>query len=65
MRTTLWLFLADRNLRLGDARDLIAAALKLSPDDFHYRQQGWVLYRMGPARAVNYLRKAYSGRPRR
>jgi Flp pilus assembly protein TadD len=57
--------LADRNLRLAEARDLIAQALKLSPDDyFIIDSMGWVLYRMGdlPA-AVKYLRKAYSGRP--
>jgi tetratricopeptide (TPR) repeat protein len=57
--------LADRNVRLAEARDLIAQALKISPDDyFIIDSMGWVLYRMGNyPEAVKYLRKAYSGRP--
>jgi Flp pilus assembly protein TadD len=57
--------LAERNLRLGEARDLIAEALKLSPDDsFIIDSMGWVLYRMGDLPgAVKYLRQAYTGRP--
>lgn len=57
--------LADRNIRLPEARKLIEAALKLSPDDsFIIDSMGWVLYRMGDLpEAVKYLRRAYAGRP--
>src|SRR5438445_344423 len=40
--------LADRNQRLPEARELIAKALQLAPDDsFIIDSMGWVLYRMG------------------
>ncbi|HEX6827519.1 MAG TPA: tetratricopeptide repeat protein, partial [Burkholderiales bacterium] len=40
--------LADRNLRLQEARELIARALKLAPDDpFIMDSMGWVEYRLG------------------
>jgi tetratricopeptide (TPR) repeat protein len=57
--------LADRNLRLAEARELIEQALKLAPDDFFIvDSMGWVLYRMGNnPEALNWLRKAYNGRP--
>lgn len=56
--------LADRNVRLPEARKLIEAALRLSPDDsFIVDSMGWVLYRMGElSEAVMYLRRAYAGR---
>lgn len=57
--------LADRNVRLDEARELIEMALKLAPRDYYIiDSMGWVLYRMGQnAEAVHYLRQAFSGRP--
>ena len=57
--------LADRNLRLPEAQELIEKALKLAPDDpFIIDSMGWVLYRRGEQKqALEYLRKAYTARP--
>lgn len=57
--------LAERNLRLGEARELIEKALELSPNDaFIIDSFGWVLYRQGDLEAaVRELRRAYSDRP--
>ena len=57
--------LADRNLRLEEARELIEMALKLAPRDYYIiDSMGWVLYRMGQnTEAVQYLRRAFAGRP--
>ena len=57
--------LADRNLRLPEARTLIERALKLAPDDaFIIDSMGWVLYRQGDLKgAVEYLQRAFSSRP--
>jgi len=56
--------LADRNVRLPEARKLIEKALQLSPDDsFIIDSMGWVLYRQGDLKgAATYLRRAYAGR---
>ena len=56
--------LADRNLRLTEARELIEKALKLAPEDFFIiDSMGWVLYRMGNLEeSVKYLQRAFSGR---
>ncbi len=54
--------LADRNLKLDEAQNLIARALELSPND-HYilDSMGWVQYRLGKLdQAADYLRRAYS-----
>jgi Flp pilus assembly protein TadD len=53
--------LADRNLRLPEARELIEKALQLRPEDgFIIDSMGWVLYRQGDlAAAETYLRRAY------
>jgi len=53
--------LADRNLRLPEARKLIEKALQLRPEDgFIIDSMGWVLYRQGDlAEAETYLRRAY------
>ena len=53
--------LADRNLRLPEARKLIEKALKLRPDDsFIIDSMGWVLYRQGDLSAAeSHLRRAY------
>ena len=54
--------LADRNVKLEEARGLIEKALTLSPND-HYilDSMGWVHYRMGKLdKAVDYLRRAYT-----
>jgi tetratricopeptide (TPR) repeat protein len=55
---------AERNTRLGEARKLIEKALEISPDDyFIIDSMGWVLYREGDLKgAVDWLRRAYSGR---
>jgi tetratricopeptide (TPR) repeat protein len=53
--------LADRNLRLGEAKTLIETAVKLAPGD-HYMLDslGWVHYRLGNLKlAAEYLRQAY------
>lgn len=57
--------LADRNLRLTEARDLVAKALELSPHDpFITDSLGWVEYRLGNlAQALVHLRRAYASRP--
>jgi tetratricopeptide (TPR) repeat protein len=57
--------LADRNERLGEARALIEAALKLAPEDpFIMDSMGWVLYREGQVKeALGYLQRAYTMRP--
>ncbi|HEY4373191.1 MAG TPA: tetratricopeptide repeat protein [Burkholderiales bacterium] len=56
---------ADRNERLGEARDLIEKALKIAPDDAAIiDSMGWVLYRLGDMkRAVELLQRAYEARP--
>lgn len=54
--------LADRNLKLEEARSLIEKALALSPND-HYilDSMGWVHYRLGKLdMAADYLRRAYT-----
>jgi tetratricopeptide (TPR) repeat protein len=57
--------LAERNLRLPEARKLIERALELAPDDyFIIDSMGWVLYREGNLKAAaEQLRRAYNGRP--
>lgn len=57
--------LADRNLRLKEAHDLIRRALELAPDDpFIMDSMGWVEFRMGRlAEAEKLLRRAYELRP--
>ena len=54
--------LADRNLRLPEARKLIEKALELAPQDaFIIDSMGWVLYRMGHiAEALKELRRAFA-----
>jgi tetratricopeptide (TPR) repeat protein len=57
--------LADRNMRLPEARKLVEKALELSPDDsFIVDSMGWVQYREGDLKgAAQTLRRAYDGRP--
>ena len=57
--------LADRGLRLPEARELIEKALKLAPEDsFIIDSLGWVLYRQGDLDgATVQLTRAYKGRP--
>jgi len=57
--------LADRKLRLPEARALVQRALELSPGDpFITDSLGWIEYRMGNfEEAVRLLRMAYSARP--
>lgn len=54
--------LAERNVRLPEAYELIDKALKMAPDDpFIMDSMGWVQYRMGHlAEAEDYLRRAYA-----
>jgi tetratricopeptide (TPR) repeat protein len=54
--------LADRNVRLKEAHQLITKALKMAPDDpFILDSMGWVQYRMGHLdEAETHLRKAYT-----
>lgn len=56
--------LADRNLRLPEAKQLIIKALTFAPDDpFITDSLGWVEFRLGNLdAALSYLRKAYKGR---
>jgi len=57
--------LADRNVRLPEAKRLIERAMNLAPDDpFIIDSMGWVHYRMGDnAKALSYLERAYEIRP--
>ncbi|MDQ3215528.1 MAG: tetratricopeptide repeat protein [Pseudomonadota bacterium] len=57
--------LADRNLRLPEALQLIEKALQLAPDDaFILDSLGWVYFRMGDVKqAREHLQRAYSVRP--
>lgn len=57
--------LADHNVRLPEAVNLLEQALKLSPNDpFILDSMGWAQYRMGKlAEAVDYLQRAFSLRP--
>ena len=57
--------LADRNLRLPEALQLIEKALQLAPDDpFILDSMGWVQYRLGKLQeAEEYLRRAYALQP--
>jgi tetratricopeptide (TPR) repeat protein len=57
--------LADRNLRLNEARDLIKKAMELSPGEPSITDSmGWVEYRLGNRdEAIRWLREAYQARP--
>ncbi len=57
--------LADRNLRLPEARSLIQKALDLSPGEPSITDSmGWVEYRLGHREeAIRLLREAYRGQP--
>ncbi|HUL65674.1 MAG TPA: tetratricopeptide repeat protein [Burkholderiaceae bacterium] len=57
--------LADRNLRLSEARDLIQQALKLSPNDAYILDSmGWVCFRLGDLGCARQnLERAYKIRP--
>jgi len=57
--------LADRNVRLPEARGLILKALEISPGEpFLVDSLGWVEYRMGNREeALKWLRQAYRVRP--
>lgn len=57
--------LADRNLRLDEAAQLIDKALSLAPDDpFILDSKGWVLFRQGKsAEGLEALQKAYAQQP--
>jgi tetratricopeptide (TPR) repeat protein len=57
--------LADRNLRLPEAKALIVRALELSPGDpFITDSLGWVEYRLGNHdEALRLLKQAYAARP--
>jgi tetratricopeptide (TPR) repeat protein len=56
--------LADRNIRLPEAKQLIVKALTFAPDDpFITDSLGWVEFRMGNlGAALSYLQKAYKNR---
>ncbi len=57
--------LAERNVRLDEARTLIRKALELSPGEPAITDSlGWVEYRLGNrAEAIRLLREAYRGQP--
>ncbi len=57
--------MAERKLRLDEAKKLIEKALELMPTDYAIiDSMGWVLYRLGDnAGALEYLRRAFRGRP--
>jgi tetratricopeptide (TPR) repeat protein len=57
--------LADRGLRLAEARELIARALALAPDDpFITDSLGWVEFKLGRTdEALRLLRAAFKTRP--
>jgi Flp pilus assembly protein TadD len=57
--------LADRNIRLPEARLLITQALKLAPNDAYIQDSlGWVAFRQGQlAEALQLLQMAYKAKP--
>lgn len=57
--------LADRNLRLDEARDLILQALEIAPDDpYILDSMGWLLFRQNDLDgALAYLERAHALRP--
>jgi tetratricopeptide (TPR) repeat protein len=57
--------LAERNVRLPEARALIVKAVELAPNDpFITDSLGWVEFRMGNTeQALVHLRRAYAARP--
>jgi len=57
--------LAERNQRLPEARDLIAKAVELAPNDpFIADSLGWVEFRLGnTTQALQHLKRAYASRP--
>ena len=57
--------LADRGLRLPEAKALIEKAAQLSPDDAYIQDSlGWVEFRLGqPDKARSLLEAAYRKRP--
>ena len=57
--------LAERNLRLDEARVLIEKALALAPEDAHIiDSMGWVHFRQGQFdKAIEQLRRAYGMKP--
>ncbi|WP_281915246.1 tetratricopeptide repeat protein [Caldimonas thermodepolymerans] len=57
--------LADRNVRLEEARQLVQKALEFAPNEpFIIDSMGWVEYRMGrPEEALKHLQRAYQARP--
>lgn len=57
--------LADRNIRLNEARQLILQALERSPNDAYIQDSlGWVAFRQGQlSEARNILQAAYKARP--
>lgn len=57
--------LADRNIRLDEARRLITQALELAPRDAYIQDSlGWVAFRQGQhAQAVKILQAAYQSKP--
>jgi tetratricopeptide (TPR) repeat protein len=58
-------WLAEHNVRLPEALELIGKALQLAPDDpFIIDSMGWLQFRLGHlAEAENLLRRAYALRP--
>lgn len=57
--------LADRKVRLPEAKKLIEKAVELAPNDAYIQDSlGWVEFRMGHAqRALDILQEAYAKRP--
>jgi tetratricopeptide (TPR) repeat protein len=57
--------LADRNIRLKEAHELISKAVALAPDDAYILDSmGWVEFRMGQLdKAEEILRRAYGIKP--
>jgi tetratricopeptide (TPR) repeat protein len=57
--------LADRNVRLPEAKQLIEKAVSLAPDDAYIQDSlGWVEFRLGNGpRALGILQAAYTKRP--
>jgi tetratricopeptide (TPR) repeat protein len=57
--------MADRGLRLQEAKQLIEKAVQLAPDDAYIQDSlGWVEFRMGnPGKALEILVAAYGRRP--
>ena len=58
-------YIADKNMKLDEAEDLVERALELDPENGYYLDSlGWVYYRQGNGEdAVDYIERALLNMP--